>query len=84
MSVETKEPLRFLKRSNSNWLELKQASELARTSVIQGGMLPKLEACGHALKRGVRRVRILPAAEAHVLPEFYFSKLECGTEVIVA
>ncbi len=53
-------------------------------SVIGGGMLPKLEACTQALKRGVGRVRILPAAQAEVLPQFYFQKLKYGTEVIGA
>ena len=53
-------------------------------SVIGGGMLPKLEACSSALKKGVGRVRILPAAQAEILPQFYFQKLEYGTEVIGA
>jgi acetylglutamate kinase len=52
--------------------------------VIGGGMLPKLEACNQALKKGVGRVRILPATQAEVLPQLYFAKLECGTEVISA
>jgi acetylglutamate kinase len=47
-------------------------------------MLPKLEACKHALTRGVNRVRILPANEVEALPQFYFSKIESGTEVLVA
>ena len=55
-----------------------------KESVIGGGMLPKLEACGQALRKGVGRVRILPAAQAEVLPQFYFTKLDCGTEVIAA
>jgi acetylglutamate kinase len=66
------------------WLVMKDVEELIRLSVIHGGMLPKLEACGHALDHGVGRVRILPAAEAHMLPEFYFAKLGCGTEVLAA
>jgi len=66
------------------WLDLKQVPDLAKQAVIAGGMLPKLEACGQALKRGVGRVRILPAAQVEVLGRFYFSKLECGTEVIGA
>ncbi len=66
------------------WLNMKEAAALVEHEVIAGGMLPKLEACGHALKRGVGRVRILPAAQAEILPQFYFAKLECGTEVIVA
>ena len=65
-------------------LSLKEVSELASQAVIAGGMLPKLEACSQALKRGVGRVRILPAAQAEALGQFYFSKLECGTEVIGA
>lgn len=66
------------------WLGMKQAKELIRECVIVGGMLPKLEACGHALMHGVGRVRILPAEQVMLLPQFYFSKLECGTEVLVA
>src|SRR5438270_106634 len=66
------------------WLKLNQASELAQQSVIFGGMLPKLEACRQALLKGVNRVRILPAAEVERLPQFYFTKIDSGTEVLVA
>jgi acetylglutamate kinase len=66
------------------WLTTKQVPALIAGSVVGGGMLPKLEACGNALKRGVGRVRILPAAQAEILPQFYFQKLEYGTEVIGA
>ena len=66
------------------WLNIKQVPALIADAVIGGGMLPKLEACVNALKRGVRRVRILPAAQAQVLPQFYLQKLEFGTEVIGA
>ncbi|HZQ21421.1 MAG TPA: acetylglutamate kinase [Terriglobales bacterium] len=66
------------------WLETSRIPALVETSVVAGGMLPKLEACNNALKRGVPRVRIFPAAQAGTLPEFYFSPLHTGTEVIVA
>src|SRR5579863_6293391 len=66
------------------WLSTKEAETLAAGSIISGGMLPKLEACRQALKQGVGRVRILPAAEADALPQFYFAKLTCGTEVTCA
>jgi acetylglutamate kinase len=66
------------------WLNLTLASELTQKSVICGGMLPKLEACRQALLKGVNRVRILPAAEVDSLPEFYFSRIESGTEVLRA
>jgi acetylglutamate kinase len=66
------------------WLNLHQATELAEKSVICGGMIPKLEACKHALLRGVNRVRILPANEVEALPQFYFQRIDFGTEVLVA
>jgi acetylglutamate kinase len=63
------------------WLNIREVAALVQHSVIGGGMLPKLEACSQALKKGVGRVRILPAAQAEILPQFYFTKLEYGTEV---
>ncbi len=66
------------------WLTMKDVPMLIADAVVGGGMLPKLEACSNALRRGVGRVRILPAAQADVLPQFYFQKLEYGTEVIGA
>ena len=66
------------------WLKVKDVADMVKQSVIGGGMLPKLEACTAALKKGVARVRILPAAQAEILPQFYFTKLECGTEVLSA
>lgn len=65
-------------------LDIKQAAVLIVDSVDSGGMMPKLEACTQALKAGVGRVRILPASQADVLPQFYFSKIEYGTEVLRA
>ena len=65
------------------WLASKQIGELVDSAVINGGMLPKLEACRQALSKGVERVRILPAEKVEVLPDFYFSRIEEGTEVMV-
>lgn len=66
------------------WLSLPEISDLERQEVISGGMLPKLEACRQALHKGVKRIRIIAAAEASVLPEFYMVKLDVGTEVTAA
>ncbi len=66
------------------WLSLPEISNLERDSVISGGMLPKLEACRQALHRGVKRIRILSAAQAKVLPEFYLVRVDAGTEVTAA
>jgi acetylglutamate kinase len=66
------------------WLSTREAEGLVANAVISGGMLPKLQACKQALKQGVGRVRILPATEADALPQFYLTKLPCGTEVTCA
>jgi len=47
-------------------------------------MLPKLNACKEALIHGVKRVRILPAESASVLPDLINSRVNDGTEVMVA
>ena len=66
------------------WLSIDQIAELAKNAVISGGMLPKLSACREALLNGVKRVRILPAAEAEVLPDLCSTRVSYGTEVMVA
>jgi acetylglutamate kinase len=66
------------------WLEVGAISEMVEQATVTGGMLPKLQACTTALKKGVNRVRILPAACAEVLPEFFTQSIACGTEVIAS
>ena len=56
---------------------------LAEREIIQGGMLPKLEACRQALAGGVERVHILPAAEVESLPRVMAAEAHLGTEVVV-
>ena len=65
------------------WLDAREIAALVSASVVNGGMLPKLEACKQALTHGVGRVRILPAAQVETLPEFYFARIDAGTEVMV-
>jgi len=57
---------------------------MVQQATVSGGMLPKLEACSSALKKGVTRVRILPASSAEVLPGFFTQPIACGTEVIAS
>jgi acetylglutamate kinase len=63
------------------WLDVERVPALAREGVLHGGMLPKLEACRQALRAGVPRVRILPAARAEALPQFFQTRIADGTEV---
>ena len=66
------------------WLSLKEIPALEAAAVVSGGMLPKLNACKVALTGGVKRVRILPAESATVLPDLISSRVNDGTEVIAA
>lgn len=66
------------------WLSLAQVPALEKAAVVSGGMLPKLNACKEALTHGVKRVRILPAESAAVLPDFASARINDGTEVMVA
>lgn len=64
------------------WLDVSAIAGMVQQATVSGGMLPKLEACVSALKKGVARVRILPAASADVLPGFFSHPIDCGTEVV--
>jgi len=66
------------------WLSVDQIAALTKDEVISGGMLPKLSACREALLQGVKRVRILPADAASVLPDLCSTRVNHGTEVLVA
>jgi acetylglutamate kinase len=57
---------------------------LERKGIVTGGMLPKLNACRDALTHGVKRVRILPAESVNLLPDLCSTKVNDGTEVMVA
>jgi acetylglutamate kinase len=66
------------------WLSIDQIAEMAKNAIITGGMLPKLSAGREALLNGVKRVRILPAEAAGLLPDLCSSRVAQGTEVMVA
>ncbi|HSY70817.1 MAG TPA: acetylglutamate kinase [Alloacidobacterium sp.] len=66
------------------WLSVDKIAGLTKDAVISGGMLPKLSACREALLQGVKRVRILPAEVAGVLPDLCSTRVIQGTEVMVA
>lgn len=55
---------------------------LKEAGVVQGGMLPKLEACGRALAGGVGSVHILPGAEMEALRQLSQGSIQVGTELV--
>jgi acetylglutamate kinase len=66
------------------WLGTDQIEDLVRNASVGRDLIPKLDACRGALKRGVKRARILPLSQIDSLAEFYFSRIDFGTEVVLA
>ena len=66
------------------WLNTTQISAWLRARRLPAACCPSWRRVVRRLKRGVGRVRILPASQADTLPQFYLTKLYGGTEVTVA
>ncbi len=58
-----------------------QLRTLIRDGNVEGGMIPKIESCIHALENGVRRVHILDGRIAHVLLVELFTDAGIGTMI---
>ena len=58
-----------------------QVSELTRSGVIAGGMIPKVEACVNALTAGVRKTHIIDGRVSHSLLLEIFTRSGLGTLV---
>jgi acetylglutamate kinase len=63
-------------------LDIRRIPSMVQQAVVSGGMLPKLEACNRALRRGVPHVHILPAACADDVRGLTNGGIEIGTEVV--
>ncbi len=63
-------------------LSRKEVAQLIKRGVIQGGMLPKVEACITALKGGVKKAHIIDGRLTHALLLEIFTDRGVGTEVV--
>jgi acetylglutamate kinase len=57
---------------------------MIRDGNIEGGMIPKIESCIHALENGVKRVHILDGRIAHVLLIELFTDAGVGTMIEIS
>ncbi|MDA8743215.1 acetylglutamate kinase [Rubripirellula amarantea] len=62
-------------------LSAEEARSLIKEGVINGGMIPKVEACLETLDRGVRKVHIVDGAVRHSLLLEIFTTSGVGTEI---
>jgi len=63
-------------------LKLEEVNELIEDGVIEGGMIPKVEACECALKAGVRKTHIIDGRVLHALLLEIFTDKGIGTQII--
>jgi acetylglutamate kinase len=59
-----------------------QINDLIHRGVIDGGMLPKVDACLAALKAGVRKTHIIDGRVQHALLLEIFTDKGVGTQII--
>ncbi len=69
-------------RSLISTLSVRDAARLMARRVIQAGMIPKVRACMHALRHGVRKTHIIDAAIPHAMLLEMFTNTGIGTELV--
>jgi acetylglutamate kinase len=60
-----------------------QARRLIRQGIVAGGMIPKTQACIHALEQGVRKTHLIDVAVPHGLLLEIFTDRGIGTEIVL-
>jgi acetylglutamate kinase len=63
-------------------IKVKEIPALIKKGIVSGGMIPKVEACLKALKKGVHKTHIIDGTQAHALLLEIFTPLGVGTEII--
>ena len=63
-------------------ITMETADHLIETKVIEGGMVPKIKSCLHALRGGVAKSHILDAHLSHALLLEIFTDKGIGTEIV--
>lgn len=60
----------------------KEVPRMLKKGIISGGMIPKIEACLHALKLGVHKTHIIDGTLPHALLLEIFTPKGVGTEIV--
>jgi acetylglutamate kinase len=69
-------------KSLCSTIKIKEVVPLIKKGVISGGMIPKVQACLHALKAGVHKTHIIDGTQPHALLLEIFTPEGIGTELI--
>jgi acetylglutamate kinase len=65
-------------------LKLSEVAALIKKKIIDGGMMPKIEACGNALAGGTGKAHIIDGRVPHALLLEIFTDEGVGTEIVKA
>ena len=68
-------------RSLISTASVKEAKQFIDRRIVQSGMIPKVKACIHALRRGVKKTHIIDASIQHAMLLEIFTKRGIGTEI---
>ena len=63
-------------------LHVHEVDNLIKKGTIQGGMIPKVQACIHALGGGVKKTHIIDARQRHALLLEIFTDRGIGTQIL--
>jgi acetylglutamate kinase len=63
-------------------LTAKETRSLIKKGIIEGGMIPKVEACLQALEEGVKKAHIIDGRVSHCLLLEIFTQEGIGTEIV--
>ena len=77
--ADPKDPNSLVRSLNVNRIE-----EMVRSGTISSGMLPKVEACVHALKVGVIKTHIIDGKIPHSLLLEIYTEAGIGTEIVLS
>jgi acetylglutamate kinase len=62
-------------------IDVEELAAMLGTGSLEGGMIPKIESCVHALRSGVAKAHILDGRSPHALLLEFFTDAGIGTEV---
>lgn len=63
-------------------LPFAEATEMIKTGIVEGGMIPKLEACMSSLENGAKLTRVVDGRRPHCIVESLMPDNRAGTAVI--
>ena len=63
-------------------LTVEETENLIKSTVIQGGMIPKVRACVEALNGGVKKTHVIDARILHALLLEFFTNKGIGTQIL--